>query len=1207
MRLRETFAFAFGYQVRQAWPWICFVALLAITWQMGGQMQGHAALEHGYWFNSPYVVANVTQVISMLWLPMAAALTGSIAARDFQSRMFPLSCATPTGRFDYLAGHFLAAFALNALLALAIPLAMLLCLPVPWLQPVMGPFRIEAYVAPYLMLSLPNAFVVTAMSFSLVVLRRKASAAYPAVGLVLFLGLFGSQYIARTLGFWDLATLFDPMALTIVSKSSMVWTDAEKSVRILGLDGVTLANRALWIAVALGLLAYTLQRVRFAQAESGSRRRRGALLAAGAGGARDAPAAATPARAAALPPRIDTEATIAFGPATRLRQLLALSVDAFRQAATGWPGIVLLLLVAVFGLASGELLENVGVPIRPTAGAMLGLMAHSEAIFFIVLPLVLMLAAGELAWRDRDAGIAAIADAAPVPDWVRFGGRFGGLLLLALALQLLRMLVALLVQVSLDLPSFDMLPYVQVLFGLQLVDWLLLVVLAMALHALVDHRHLGQLLCIAAFLGIVGASALGVDDRLLVYGSDPGWSYSDMRGFARDLVPWAWFKAYWAGWALLLALLAILLLPRGAGTGLRGRLRGMRPRLTRPLLGVGVAGLALVAGAGAVVFYNTHVLHPFVDRVEAKARAARYEQRYGRYADAPRPVPTDLQLRIDLQPEAGTAAVTGSYRLVNRTGAPIAMLHVATSHAVRTRLQPDRPARHVIADDGLGQHAFALAQPLQPGESMQLRFDVAFGGDGFTQRGIDPAVAANGSRFTADDWLPQIGYQASRELNNAADRRDYGLAARPEVPPLDDPKLPYTATRGQRISVDTVISTAPGQTAIAPGLLRKAWTEGGRPHFHYVTEAAIRGGDLGFYSARYAVRRAQWRHVAIEVYSHPAHPWNAERFVRASTATLAAMSRDFGPYPLRHLRFTERPGDGGLHAAPGDVSFQEGFARYHPEADWRDVDFAFGVIAHETAHQWWGNQLNPAPVEGAPLLSESLAWYSALTTMRETFGEAHLERMLAVLRESYLTPRAQAGKPLLHAVDWDEAYRKGPFAMHALDAYVGSARVNAALRALLRKHADGRPPLATARDLYRELEAVVPPAQRGLLHDLFAANTYWDLKTTKATARALGNGQWEVAMDVQARKLTVDEDGAETGVPMDDQVEIGVLGAGSDDKPGPTLYRRMHAIRTGTQHIVLRVAAPPAEAGVDPRHLLLDVRPDNNLLPVCGRGECTLP
>ncbi|MGN6111410.1 MAG: M1 family aminopeptidase [Luteimonas sp.] len=1193
MRLKETFAFAFGYQAKQAWPWICFVALAAITWQLGGQMQGHAALEHGYWFNSPYVVANVTQVMAMLWLPMAAALTGSIVARDFQSRAFALACATPVGRFDYLAGHFLAAFALNAILALALPLGLLLCLPLPWLQPVMGPFRIEAYLAPYLLLSLPNAFVVTAMSFALVAWRRKASAAYPAVGLVLFLGLFGSQYIARTLGYWDTATLFDPMALTIVSKSSTAWTDAEKSVRILGLDGVTFANRAIWIGVALALLALTFRRFRLAQPDGGARRgRRRAPLAI------DAPAAVP-----VMPRRID----VAFGPATRLRQLAALSADAFRQAATGWPGIVLLLLVAVFGLATPELMESVGMPIWPTTGTMVELMAHSEAFFVLVLPLVLMLAAGELAWRDRDAGIAAIADAAPVPDWMRFCGRLGGLALLVLALQLLRIAVAMVVQASLDFTAFDPMLYAQALLGLQAVDWLLLVVLAMTLHAIVDHRHLAQLLVIAAFLGIVGASALGVDDRLFVYGSDTGWTYSDMRGFAWDLVPWAWFKAYWAGWAAMLAVLAILLLPRGSGSGLRARWRELRLRMSRPLLGTAVAGLVLALGAGGVIFHDTHVLHPFVDRVEAKARAARYEKLYGQYADAPKPVLTDLRLRVDLHPETGTATVAGTYRLVNQSTQPIATLHVATSHDVRMRLlQPDRPARHAIADEDLGQHAFMLARPLQPGEAMQLRFEVAFGGDGFTRHGIDPAIAANGSRFLAEDWLPLIGYQASRELNNAADRREFGLAARPEVPLLDDPKIPYTATRGQRVSVDTVISTAPGQTAIAPGLLRKAWTEDGRPHFRYVTEAPIRGGDLGFYSARYAVRRAQWRDVAIEVYHDPAQAWNAERFVRGATATLAAMSRDFGPYPLRHLRFTERPGPGGLHSAPGDISFQEGFARAHPEADWRDIDFAFGVVAHEVAHQWWGGVLTSAPVEGAPLLSESLAWYSALTTMRETFGEAHLQRMLAVLRESYLTPRAQAGKSLLHATDWDEAYRRGPFAMYALDAYLGTERMNAGLRNLVRAHADAKPPLATARDLYRALQAVTPPDRQWLLHDLLAANTFWDLKTTTATVRPMGSGQWEVAMDVQARKVTVDELGAETEVPMHDAVEIGVLGAGKDDQPGPTLYRRMHPIHSGRQRIVVRVPSLPAEAGIDPRHLLLDVRPDNNLLPVCTEGDCAL-
>src|ERR1051326_2318905 len=119
------------------------------------------------------------------------------------------------------------------------------------------------------------------------------------------------------------------------------------------------------------------------------------------------------------------------------------------------------------------------------------------------------------------------------------------------------MLVAMVVQAALGFTAFDPALYFEALLGLQSVDWMLLIVLAMALHAIVDHRHLGQLLVIAVFLGLVGASALGIDDKLFVYRGDAGWTYSDMRGFARDLGPWAWFKAYWAGWALLLALLAI--------------------------------------------------------------------------------------------------------------------------------------------------------------------------------------------------------------------------------------------------------------------------------------------------------------------------------------------------------------------------------------------------------------------------------------------------------------------------------------------------------------------------------------------------------------------------------------------------------------------------------------------------------------------------
>lgn len=1192
MRFRETFSFTFAYQARQAWPWACFMALLGLTWLIGGQMQGHAALRQGYLFNSPYVVANVTQIASLLWLPMVAVLTGSVAARDFQSRMFPLSCATPIPRTDYLAGHFLAAFALNALLALAITLALLLCLPVPWLQPVLGPFRPEAYLAAYLLIALPNAFVMTALAFALVVLRRKAAAAWSALGLVLFLGLFGSQFIARYLQLWNLATLLDPLALTAVLKSTVAWSAAEKSTRLVGLDGLTLANRAIWLAIAACALVFAHGRFRFAQAESGGRDR-----------------GATP-RADRFPivPALPQPVSVDFGAATRVRQIVALATDAFRLAATGWPGIALFVLVALYVLALPELMEHVGVPMYPTTAALADVMVHSEAFFVMVLPLVLMLAAGELAWRDRDAGIAAIADATPVPDWVRFCGRLCGLLVLVLALQALRMLVAMGVQAALGFGVFEPLLYLKILFGLQATDYALLVVLALALHALVDHRYLGQLLVIAVFLGIATAPALGIDDRLLAYGTDPGWSYSDLRGFANALVPWAWFKAYWSGWAVLLSLLAILLLPRGAAAGLRQRIGGMRLRLSRPLQALGTLGVAAIALAGGVIFYNTHLLHPFVDGDEAMARRARYERLYGRYAGAPRPATTDIRLRVDLRPEDGTATVAGTYRLVNLSKAPIATLHVATSSAVETRrLALDRPARQVIADDAFGHHAFALARPLQPGESMVLRFELAFGGNGFSQHGIDPAIAANGSYVNQYQWLPQIGYQAAREIGNPGERRALGLPARPEVPLLDDPAVPLDRARAQRVSVDTVISTAPGQTAIAPGLLRRAWIENGRPHFRYATEEPVRD-DLAFYSSRYTVLRDRWRDVAIEVFHDPAHGWNAQRIVQAAKASLEGMSRDFGPYPLRHLRFTERPGDGGLHAAPGEVAFQEGFARLHPEADPRDIDFAFGVVAHEVAHQWWGDQLTPAAVEGAPLLSESLAWYSSLMVLRDTFGEAHMRRVLDAMREYYLTPRSRAGVPLLRAVDWDEAYRQGPFAMYALSEYVGRERVNAALRELLRKHAGGKLPLATSRDLYRELEAVTPGDLRRLLHDLLAANTYWELKAARASATRLADGKWKVALDVDARKVTVDEAGVETAVPMRDLVEIGVYGAAAGGTEGAVLHRGLHPIHGGRQRITVVVDGTPSRAGIDPRHLLLDVVPGDNLVRVCSSGAaCTSP
>jgi aminopeptidase N len=252
------------------------------------------------------------------------------------------------------------------------------------------------------------------------------------------------------------------------------------------------------------------------------------------------------------------------------------------------------------------------------------------------------------------------------------------------------------------------------------------------------------------------------------------------------------------------------------------------------------------------------------------------------------------------------------------------------------------------------------------------------------------------------------------------------------------------------------------------------------------------------------------------------------------------------------------------------------------------------VLSHEIGHQWWGNQLIPASVEGAPVLTESLAWYSAMQVVKQAYGNEHLDRLLDMMQREYLHPREHAEAPLLRATSHFEVYRVGPFAMRALCEYIGAERVNVALRRLLRQYRSASQPLPVSLDLYRELQTQTPDSLHYLVHDLFAANTYWALKARKARAKQLAPGRWQVQFDVQTKKVTIDGQGNEQTVPMNDFVEIGIYAPGQEGQPGPELYRRQHRLQAGSHTITVEVAALPAFAGIDPRQLLIDRTLDDN-------------
>jgi hypothetical protein len=165
--------------------------------------------------------------------------------------------------------------------------------------------------------------------------------------------------------------------------------------------------------------------------------------------------------------------------------------------------------------------------------------------------------------------------------------------------------------------------------------------------------------------------------------------------------------------------------------------------------------------------------------------------------------------------------------------------------------------------------------------------------------------------------------------------------------------------------------------------------------------------------------------------------------------------------------------------------------------------------------------------------------------------------------------------------------------MYALREHIGAEAVNAALRNLVNQFGAGRP-LATSHDLYRELQAVTPEAHRTLLHDLFAANTFWEFKARGASAERIGDKRWRVTLKFAARKFTVAVDGVPTDVPMDDLVEVGVFAPGDDETPGALLHQAKYRIRSGVQDVTIEVQGEPDSAELDPRGLLFDSRRDDN-------------
>jgi aminopeptidase N len=1014
-----------------------------------------------------------------------------------------------------------------------------------------------------------------------------------------------SGMLLRQPGLERVAALWDPFGGGAFGLAIRYWTAAERNVMVPPLAGYLLANRALWIAIALAVIAaaYWLFGLRAGDGAAKVRREKDV--------------------AAEVPrPTEVVHAVPSFGPSARWAQLWARARLDARQVFLSPAYLVLLGLAAVLAVtnlwhATDDSLY--GGAIYPVTRAMIGAM---EGIFPFITIIIAAYYAGELVWREQDRKTHELIDATPLPDWAFVAPKSLAIALVLTSTFLVSVAVSVSVQLIKGYTHLDLVHYLLWWVLPQAADCFLIAVLAVFGQVLSPHKFVGWGLMVLYLIGTIVAASFGLEHDLYLYPYSPTAPISDFNGQSRFWVGAWWLRLYWSAFAVVLLVLCHGLWRRGTESRLWPRLVALPRRLAGGPGLIAAAALAVFVGVGVFAYMNTNVWNEYRTTKSNERWIADYEKALLRYENTPQPKIVAVKLDVDIRPDVPRIDTKGVYEIENRTDKPLREIHVRFDRDLKVLALSIEGARPKRTFERFNYRIFAFDTPMKPGERRSMSFSTARVAMGFRNSGADTAMVDNGTFINDQQLAPSLGMDRGGLLRDRTKRRENHL--KPDE--LRPPKLGDVASRefnGLRhdsdwVTSDITVTTAADQTPIAPGykVSDRIWREsadlngpaakaGDRRTARFVTEAPI----LHFFSiqsARYAIKTVPYKGVELSVYYHPDHAWNVDRMVASMKRSLDYYQANFSPYQFRQVRYVEFPAYGNFaQSFANTIPWSENLGFISRYEDPTKIDMVTYVGAHEIAHQWWAHQLIGADQQGGVALAETLSQYSALMVMKKTYGEPMIRKFLKYELDRYL--RARGGEvveelPLRQVEEQPYIYyNKGSLVMYRLAREIGEDNVNAALREMLAAYAFKAAPYPTTLELVAALRRHAPADKQALITDLFEKITLYDLKTTAASAHKRPDGRYDVTLTVTAKKLYAQGRGQEAEAPMSEPMDIGLFtlepgkkGFGADK----VVAMERRTIRSGTQTLTFVTKVAPKVAGVDPYNMVIDRNGDDNTLKV---------
>ena len=1154
--------------------------------------------------NSPNAIVGILGGMSTLALFFYAAIMGVPVFRDEEHKTAQTYFTFPVSEKSYILGRFWGSFTIVTIMNLAAVLGAIIGYGVGALldRPDYGTytdFNFWSYFLPFVYLLTFNAFFIGSLFFSLMTFFKRMPILYLG-GIVILIGNIVSGQLLSNLDTEWLSVYIDPFGETAHSYLTKYWSVNELNTTQLSLSGKFMLNRLLWLGIGTAIFLVTLFKFSY----------KGFLASKKKKSVKE--------NSEAYVPSGITSIAQSFTKKSQRENLWSLSKIEFLSIVKESVFLVLLVIgILIAGFVAYQSNQIYGTPSLPLTRYMVVQIAGGISLFSVI---ILIIYAGEAVHRTRKNKTFEFYDALPVSNNTLYLSKIIALMGVAVLLTLLGILVGIIYQTVNGYFNYELDMYFTYNFAKIFPAYLMTLLLAFFIHVLVNNKFLGHFIVIVIYIGLplLLNLAFKTSNPLLVFGETTGSFLSDLNGFGHYLFGEFWLNLYWILLTCILAAVGKIFWNRGFFSSAKERLKLAKSRFKGSTVAYTLFFVLAFVSVGAYSYYNIKVLNRLEDGDHGQMVSADAEKAYGKYIDKPHIQVIDLKANIDIYPKDRKVDAKGVFKVINPTEKPIDTVLMEIKFPIAdTKISKvvynGTEIKPFLNDSVYRLFIYKLPQPLQPKDTADLVIETKVRTHGFSND-TETSVLGNGTFFT-DAIFPTFHYD--RALSDNGVRKKYGLE---ELDFLYPPRTDSMALKknlfnedSNYMSFEATVSTDKDQVAIAPGTLTKKWEEGDRSYYNYKLEDKT-DYFFSFVSAEYEVEKNSWtapsgKKVDIEIYHSPKHDKNLEYFIKGLKISLDYNSKNYFEYPYSVIRIIEFPAYSNFaQSFATTIPYSEDFGFVADFSKAEDYNYAFRVTSHEVAHQWWGHIVTPSKTSGANIISETLAEYVSLMTMKQEYGENGIKSFLKNSLDSYLSSRQFSFKPERSLMDVETGqyiwYEKGSMIMYDLQDVMEEDVVNKALRNFLNefKYFD-KGYYATSEDLYKAIYAVTPDSLKYKVDDGFKEIVLYENRVMDAKTKALDNGKWETTFTVNSKKIYYDDTGKEKLVDeKKNLVDVGLFGEDVTNEDGVTIKNPLSFdlkwLSPGDNTFTIITDEKPLKAGVDPYNKLIDRNSDDNLKDV---------